>query len=238
MSPENVSAGAFRDKLFKIIETMDEKELVFHLKEPPIWTKRTNLFLGAAGKIGDWEGNKKTRDTCLLAALYNSLYQDPPGFPIPQDLSEKYEHITDEKLVWFEAMRYDCIFLPYRRVRLKNGSDYPLAWTYDWVIEVENNFKEFSFTLRGLLDINCRKRMGIFFSDIDSENPEQLLTKRSFFKPVWELYKQAEFKEAPLQSSCSLYALIFPETFTTVSEYCGKAILIRWNERDSFVVEP
>jgi len=137
-------------------------------------------------------------------------------------------------------MGVDCIFLPYKRVCLQTGPGYPLAWTYDWVIEVENNLKEFSFTLRGLLDINCRKRMGIFFWDIDSKNPKDFLVNKSEdFKPVWKMYKQTEFEEAPLQPSCSIYALIFPETFTTASEYCKKAILIRWNERDSsFEVEP
>jgi len=233
----------FRDKLFHLFRIENAKDnsfLKYYLTGPFKRTRRTNLFLGGRGKRQVWEGydRKFTRfdekgnlNKCFLIQLHKELYLNSHDTKNTESfLTDEYSLVKDESLVWFETMGFDCIYLADKRVR-KSKSKYPIAWSYDWIIEVENEFEEFSFTLRGLLDINCNKRMAIFFSDDFLNDDNGFLSQINIdFKPVWELYVSPRYTESILSHDPYLHALVFPDTFTDLDHYLINAKLVKWDQ--------
>ncbi len=241
MHENNMPGVQFRDNLFKIfmeINNENDSLLDYYLEDHRYRrTKRTNLFLGVRGRSRAWEtGERKftrfkedDKKECLLKQLHSKLYhtieKNPPeGFFF---LSED-EDENKKDLVMFEYMSYDCAYFPCYRLKRQNKK-FPIAWSYDWIIEVENEFDEFAFTLRGLLDINCNNRMGIFFCDnID------LNEIKDEFKIVWNIYKNDHrYRNAIVDTNLSLHALIFPDTFRNIDDYLKDVKLIKWDKNNS-----
>lgn len=257
MAENNISGIAFRDSLFDLFLKDEYTELFkYYLIDPCKSTKRTNLFLGVSGRQQTWgNGERKfsrfdkpdderKKDRCLLIQLHKKLY---PELYLHRDtkpaLNNGLSLMKDDSFVYFENMKVDCTYLAENRIRA-NTATYPIAWSYDWLIEVENIFEEFAYTLRSLLDINCGKRMAIFFTDYIIESRSEAFLKEisARFYQAWQLFLSSKHTRQIAELDLCLYSLIFPETFNGdkgIAHYLKNTKLVKWDQkREAFVMEP
>ena len=162
---------------------------------------RTHVFTGSHKNIKTerrefsryGENGEKRLKPSILTQVYRKLY--------PQN-----ENIEINKLVWFENLRYDCTYLK-KPQEILSGHKFPVDWDYDCIIEVENNIKEFAFTLRTLLDVVCKKRVAIFFWD--NFNVKEHEEVHKFKCKCWQPFK----KRYQFIDEFELYVIIFPEKY-------------------------
>ena len=255
MNENIITVVDFRNKLFDLFRELnaeDAKLFKYYLADPSKRPKRTNLFLGTVGKQAVWKNGERKftrwpkwkddrdKDKCLLMQLHKKLYPElytsnNDNSALPNDCS----YVKDEpwELVWFENMKFDCTYLSNRRI-LATTEIYPIAWSYDWIIEVENEFEEFAFTLRTLLDVNCNKRMAFFFTD-DVKNDDFVDKINEMFDPAWKLYSSSEYTNFIANTDLCLHALIFPDTFEDIKHYLDNTKLVKWDStKEEFLLEP
>jgi len=172
---------------------------------------RTHAFLGIKRRGVDERLFSRHGDDgckpCLLTQLYKKWYPknpEPPTHP--------------EYLVQYEWQGYDCMYFERPRETDKFGN--PIEWETGWLIEVENDINEFSFTLRCMLDLLCRYRLGVFFA---SEFDVAGLSDR--FRGVWQMF----LNRFSFAKRFNVAALILPEWYTDFEQYARGAALLSWN---------
>ncbi len=248
MENTKVSAVQFRNSLFEILKEMENEpheqySPKKHLEKGDfLRTRRTNFFLGSRGnKKKAWEGdieplikyeeNNDDQNLCVLSRLHKKLYN------YLYDPTNKNENcFYNEATVYYENLHFDCTFMnEYKKKSEKPGckyeTKYPTIWSYDWIIEVENEFEEFTFTMRSLLDVVCNSRMGIFFNDSISDEGKKNSVWEEMnirFKCAWEEFT----KQFPAfdKFDFSLYALLFPNSFVDMKTFLEQAMLFQWDE--------
>ena len=180
---------------------------------------RTHFFLGTKqrgveDRLFTRYGDNRSQP-CILTQLYKKWY--------PQNTAHPDE---GEPLVWYESAGFDCMFIERRRKTDKFG--YPKEWEVGWLIEVENEFNEFSFTLRTMLDFICEHRVAIFFaSSFDIAD----LTGR--FQETWRLF----FQQYSFAETFHLAALVLPDHYTNFEQYRSAAQLLAWNSASEEFLE-
>jgi hypothetical protein len=172
---------------------------------------RTHFFLGTKrrgleNRLFTRYGDNSARP-CILTQLYRKRYPQKPAHPD-----------EGEPLVWFESAGFDCMFIERERKADKFG--YPKEWEIGWLIEVENRFNEFSFTLRTMLDYVCHHRLAIFFAS--SFDVGELT---GCFRETWQLF----VKQYPFAETFHLAAIILPDRYSNTEQYRSAAQLLTWN---------
>jgi hypothetical protein len=176
-------------------------------------SQRSHVFLGTKGYIDQPVFNRHGTDKlqpCLLSAVYNRLYP-AKHFRVNEN---------DDKLPLFEHYRIDCI---YCGPRILGKGRFPVEWTNDYLIEVENNLLEFRMTLRALLDVIAKKRVAIFFRN----SPDAVNLSEQFLS-TWHSYRSA----FPGDSDPNLEAVFFPEDFANIDTYLNNMRRFIWDVKD------
>ena len=179
---------------------------------------RTHAFLGSRkslavppvfSRLGEYD-----LQPCILTQVYQRLHNCSL-----QDIRGK-----GEPLVFFEAFRLDCTYLAGPRTF--DAKKFPVSWENDWVIEVENDWPEAAMTLRSLLDVVTRHRLGIFFKN--SPNIDELSKD---FRKSWETF----ISQYPFATGFDLQVIVFPESYSSFDEYAKSSRSCVWDsETHSF----
>ncbi|MBX9791687.1 MAG: hypothetical protein K2Y37_22420 [Pirellulales bacterium] len=182
-------------------------------------------------KYGEtWDGERYP--SCLLMQLYAKCYPQSAATVeakvggLAGDKLDKELRGSWPDVLWFEGFKIDCVFLREPKQGMcEFAPTLPRRWVVDWVIEVENKFYEFCMTMRGMLDIASRARLGIFFKDNVKDGPRGGFSDEHFKHCVWDPYQEYSlFKDDP-----KLYVLFLPTKFTTIEQYHAGADLYEWN---------
>ncbi len=135
------------------------------------WQERTHAFNGRLGKLDSCKRKfckhekKNGLELCFLTQVFQRLHPEP--------LKERHPS--------FERYGIDCRYLDGDRT--KNGR-FASGWNNELIIEIENDLKEFVWTLRVLLDIMADHRIAVFF--YNSEQTISLDALSDQFRPPWE----------------------------------------------------
>lgn len=189
-----------------------------YLDSPPIQVMRNHAFLGSIRKelpTTKWRfsqyGNNDGFHPCILTQVYRRLYPEIDNRVSPSELYSWHPK--------FELYRVDCTFLAAPRV-FKEGL--PIEWEYDWMVEVENNPREFAYHLRGLLDFNCRNRLAIFFVDGPDDQIGSLTDE---FRSSWRPFATKN----QFASELNLQVLFFPSSYNSCDTYCAQSRSYLWD---------
>jgi hypothetical protein len=126
---------------------------------------------------------------------------------------------------FFEWSGYDCIFPEHARIFDRNG--FPIVSTNAFVIEVENNFDEFAFTCRFLLDIVAKARVGIFFQK--KPNSAHLDTMSAEFAKPWKSFGESYGDSYGTVWPANLWVVVLPDEYVDDAQFRGGALLARWD---------
>jgi len=198
---------------------------------------KTHIFTGAKRGVREqdlryWryppKGEGRLRPNALWRA-YKELHNVKDA--------ERVEYVIDKEWpIQYELHRLDCIYVPCKK-RPDNHEDmleqlkrycarkFPVRWSLDWAIEVENNIGEFCMTLRTLLDINCNHRLAIFFDD--GANGREITD--CFEKYCWRHF--GPHNRHP--QGWSLLAVFLPETLGSAGDIRPRGFI--WREEDGFL---